>query len=468
MTMHEESRSAIHAPTSDVELEHRWHRRAKGSLLSLLLCTSATAVPALAQDRIVIKDARIIPVKGPEIEKGSVLIERGKITAVGPSVDTPYDATVIDGTGKVVFPGFVDAHSNRGMDRTNESYPVTPFISVADSLDGSSLEFEDSLRDGVTTIHVIHGNAQPIAGRSMVVKPIGRIVENMAIVYDGALKISAIPRTFSSRVAQCAELRRVFDELDDYLARTKEKREDDEEHERQKREEAEKAGKAGNAVDRGDEKPAVPAVAKEEESIDRRRRALVQLTQGKIPAFVACNAADVPFALDLAKKRGFLERTTLVLGADAWKVADLIAASGRPVVLDAELIHRERDPLTGKEIETAVAPVFAKKNVKFALQRSPSAYSQRYLAFQAALAVRTGVDRETALKAVTLWPAEILGLGDRLGSIEVGRDGTVLVLSGDPLAATTFVEIALIEGQVVYERDKDERLKRILNLKDSK
>jgi imidazolonepropionase-like amidohydrolase len=425
-----------------------------------------TSAEARAQDRVVVKDARIIPVNGPEIEKGSILIENGKITAVGPTVDTPYDAKVIDATGKVVFPGLVDAHSNRGMDRPNETYPLTPFLSVADSLDGASVEFEDSLRDGVTTIHVIHGNAQAIAGRSMIVKPVGRIVENMAIVYDGPLKMSFIPRNFTSRVAQFAELRRAFDELADYMERSKEKREDEEEREQQKAEEEKKSPE--KKVDKKDDKPAVPKAAKEEEAIDRRRRTLVQLTKGKVPVFVACNAAEVSNAIEFAKKHGFFEKMTLVLGADAWKVVDAVAASGRPVVLDAELIHRERDPLTGKEVETPVAPVFAKKNVKFALQRTPSSYTQRYLPFQAALAIRSGLDREAALKSITLWPAEILGLGDRFGAIDKGRDGTLLILSGDPLSTTTFVDTVLIDGQVAYERAADDRLKRVLNVQESK
>ena len=112
-----------------------------------------------------------------------------------------------------MFPGFIDAHCNRGMDRPNEAYPITPFVSVADSLDGSAFDFEDALRDGVLTLNVIHGNVQPIAGRGMVVKPIGRIVENMAVVYDAALKMSFIPRPFASHVSQFAEIRRAFDEL---------------------------------------------------------------------------------------------------------------------------------------------------------------------------------------------------------------------------------------------------------------
>lgn len=420
------------------------------------------------QDHVVIKGARIIPVAGSEIENGSILIENGKITAVGKEVDTPYDAKVIDATGKVVFPGFIDPHFTRGYDRANEAYPITPFLSVADSLDGSSFEFEDALRDGITAMNVIHANSQPIAGRGMVVRPLGRIVENMAIVWDGALKISFIPRQFASHVSQYAELRRVFDELEDYLDRLKDRREDDADREKAKKEEEKKQQeKTGKKPEVKDEKPSVPAEAKEEEEIDRRKRVLVDLTRGRVPAFVAANASEIPFAIDFAKKHGFLDRTVFVVGADAWKMVDLIAVSGRPVVLDPELIHRERDPITGKEIETAVAPLFAKKGVKFALTPSRASYAQRYLNSQAATAVRTGVERDVALKAITQWPAELLGLGERMGTIEKGRDANLLILSGDPLSTTTFVEKVVLEGQLVYERDKDDRLKHIINVSES-
>lgn len=432
------------------------------ALLVGLACSALLAESSQAfayQERIFIRGGRIIPVSGPEIEEGAVLIEGGKITAVGKGIETPYDAQVIDATGKVVFPGMIEAHWVRGMDRVNESYPVTPFLSVMDSLDGASFDFEDALREGVTTMHVIHGNAQPIAGRGVVARPLGRIVENMAVIPDAALKISFIPRQFASHVSQYAEMRRVMEELRDQLDRLKDKREDDAEREKAKKEED---AKKKDAAKPADEPKAPPKEAKEEDEIEKRKRVLFDLIRGRVPAFVAVNATEVPYAIEFARKNGFLEKTTFVLGADAWKMVDAIAATGRPVVLDPDLTHRERDPITGKEIETEVAPIFAKKGVKFALQSSRGSFAQRYLNTQAAAAVRSGVDRDAALKAITLWPAEMVGLGDRLGALEKGRDGNVVILSGDPLSTTTFVEKVVLDGAVAYEREKDPRLQRLL------
>ncbi|HKD99786.1 MAG TPA: amidohydrolase family protein [Planctomycetota bacterium] len=411
----------------------------------------ATLLASPLQDRLVVKGGRILPVSGPETE-GSVLVENGRIVAVGKDVEAPYDAKVIDATGKVVFPGFIEAHTTRGLDRANESYPITPFLSVADSLDGASFAIEDALREGITTIHVIHGNGQPIAGRGIVVRPVGRIVENMTLVPDAALKISLLPRAGGSHVSQYAEIRRAFAELDDQLERQETKRQDDDERPRE--------------ATPGKTETVAPKETRAEDDLEARKRTLYDVARGRAPVFVACNAAEVVHGIEIARKHGFLAKTTFVIGADAWRMADAIAATGRPVVLDSELVHRERDPISGKEVETPVAPVFAKKGVKFALQISGGAFAQRYLNTQAATAVASGLDRESALKSITLWPAEILGLGDRVGAIEKGRDGNLLILSGDPLATATAVETVILEGQVVYEREKDVRLKKLLELRE--
>ncbi len=462
--------------TPKLSLAHVLSKWASIGVLLGVAAASASAAPVF-QDRIFIRGGRIIPVSGPEIAEGAVLIENGKIVAVGSGIEIPYDARVIDATGKVVFPGMIEAHWPRGVDRNavNEGYPVTPFVSMLDAVNGLHPDIEEALRDGLTTLHVVFGERQPVTGRSIVIRPVGRTVENMAVVIDAALRLNFVPRQFASHVSQFAEMRRVFDELRDYLERLEDKRTADEEKKEDDKKKAEKEAKDSKdakdakkpterekAAAAATEKPVPPKEAKEEEEIDRRKRTLVDLIKGRVPVFVSVNAAEVPFAIDFARKNGFLEQTTFVVGSDAWKMADALAATGRPVVLDADLVHREADPITGKEIETNVPEVFARKKVKIALQTGRGSYVQRYLNLQAALAVRAGLDRETALKAITQWPADVLGLGDRLGSLEPGKDGNVLVFSGDPLSTTSFVDTVLIDGQVVYERSKDARMQRLL------
>jgi hypothetical protein len=128
--------------------------------------------------------------------------------------------------------------------------------------------------------------------------------------------------------------------------------------------------------------------------------------------------------------------------------------------LEGELVELKRDPITGEEVETFVPGVLHDKGVRFAL--SSESPSTRSPAYQAALAIGRGLDRQVALDAVTRVPAEILGLGTEVGALEVGKLGNVLLFSGDPLSITSWVEHVVIEGKHVYERAKDVRNKHLL------
>ncbi|HET6202384.1 MAG TPA: amidohydrolase family protein [Planctomycetota bacterium] len=438
-------------------------------MIGLLLLLPWLAA-AGAAGKVAVRAGRIVPVVGPEIRDGVILIEDGRIAAVGrakpegkepaegkpgepPFVDVPWDATVIDAAEQTVFPGMVEAHSSRGLDRPNENVPVTPFVTVLDAIDPVSFYFEDALRDGITTILVLPGNNCVIGGQGRVLKPYGRTVEAMTVKPEGGMKISVSPKSGFTRLSQMAELRKAFAELREYRERLVERKRDEREEEK--------------AKERKEGTPKAPAAAGgdlvQEDDVDARKRPLVDLVEGRMPAFVWCERAmDVAHAIEVARGNGFLARTTLVLGPECWKAADEIKASARPVVLDATLLHVEEDPLTGEEKRTNVPRVFHEKGIPFALQTETSALGSRYLWYQAAACVRNGIPREAALRAITLTPAEILGLGSRLGSIEPGKDANLLLLTGDPLDAQTWVDRVLLEGELVYERAKDERLRRLL------
>jgi len=124
-------------------------------------------------------------------------------------------------------------------------------------------------------------------------------------------------------------------------------------------------------------------------------------------------------------------------------------------------VHRERDPETRKETEHCAAAEFHRAGVKFALQTRSSSLGARHLWFQAATAIRYGVPRQAALEAITLTPARLLGIDDRFGSIEVGKDLNVVVLTGDPLEYATWVEKVIFEGKVIYDRKEDRKIRRL-------
>ena len=430
-----------------------------------LLAGVATAHPA-ADGKIAIKVGRVITQAGPDVQNGLIVIENGKITSVGADTKAPWDAEVIDRPDLVAFPGFVEAHTSRGMDRANENIEVAPFLDVRDSIDPINFFFEDMLRAGVTTINVQQGPATVIGGQGMVVRPFGMTIEQMAVKPGAGVKISLVPRPGRSRATQAQGVRKAFTELRQYLEKLVQDKKDGKDYARREalyqgrdlEKEENKKGRAmeGVATWKVDGLERVPRG-----EIDEKQEPLLRLVEGKLPAFVHCDSASgVHTALEVARTNGFLATTTLVVEGDAWKAADAIAEAGVPVVLGPALMHVERDPVTGKEIETFVPNEFKKRNVRFALQSlNPPAQA---LWFQAALCVGRGLDRKDALDAVTRVPADMLRLGNRVGSLEAGKDGNVVLLSGDPLSVTTTVQYVVIDGRLVYDRSKDVRMRHLL------
>lgn len=437
-------------------------------LLALALAASATPAPAAqAEAKLVIKAGRVIPHGGAEpIQDGVIVIEKGRITAVG-GKDTkiPWDAVVLDHPEWTAFPGFVESHTVRGTDRPNENIDVVPFLSVRDSVDPVSFYFEDALRWGITTINVQQGPEAVIAGQGMIVRPVGMTVEEMTVRPSAGLKIAARPKSRGfSNATQMQALRRAFADLRRHLEQLVQDKKDGNDRARR---EALFQGRdltGDNAKGRAMEGVAWKVAGLEtvpRGEIDSKQAPLLALVEGRMSAYVQCaGPMDVHHALQIARENGFLARTVLVIGPDCWKAADEIAEAGVPVILEGDLVHSERDLYTGKLVETFVPRELNQRGIRFALS-TPGTQSNS-LAYQAALAVGEGLARPVALDAVTRTAAQILGLGDRVGSLEVGRDGNVLLLSGDPLSITTWVEKVVLEGREVYDRSKDIRNRHLL------
>lgn len=456
-------------------------RRASGGAVARRACCKtgivvlaglvAATVNGAPPEKVALTGGRIIPIVGEPIEKGTVLIERGKIVAVGTDVEVPYDARVYDVSGKVVFPGMIVVGTARGLDVANEARPVVPHLNVADAIDPSQLYFEDCLRLGITAVHVIPGNNTVIGGLGRVVRPIGMTVGEMTIAEGAFLKIAISPRLRSDRMAQMATLRETFLELDDYLDKLAEKRYEDDLKEKDKKIDV------GPAEARNRGRDLIRA-----EDIDDKHFNLVRLRGGQIRvagedgpivakplgAFLYCGSAmDVGHAVKTASDAGFLDRSVFVLGGECFKAVAELKKAARPVVLPPDLMYRETDPLTGKVRETFVPKRIADAGLLFALVPGPdSSLAERMPNYQAARCVRAGMARDVALRAITINPAKILGLEGRLGSIEVGKDAHLVIFSGDPLEFTSVVEQVFIEGIPAYERDKDFRLKRLLSEHD--
>jgi imidazolonepropionase-like amidohydrolase len=386
-----------------------------------MLAAVAVLLAAVQDGAVAIKGARLVTVSGEEIEQGTVLLRGGRIEAVGKDVEVPWDAKVIEGAKRVVLPGLIEAHTFRGTDRPNERLASVPFVSTFDSINPVDPYFEDSLRQGLTALFVVPGNDTMIGGQGCVVRPYGVTTESMVVAKNAAIKISLRPRPGVSRMAHFAALRRELDEVSEMLKEKESKNPD----------------------------------------LEAKREPMARLLKGVTPAFVFCpTASDVHRAIELSRVYPF--RMTLVLGRDGWKAADLIAKEKLNVILSPEVAYWETDEEKHEEVRRSGVAALVKAGVKVALQTESAGFGSNYLWYQAATAVKYGLPRAEALKAITLWPAEILGLGTRMGSIEKGKDGNLVVLTGDPLDAQTWVDLVLIDGKVVYERARDEKLRRVL------
>lgn len=399
-------------------------------LIACVINSSARAAPV--RKKLAVKAGSIITISGADIKNGTILIEDGIIKAVGKNVEVPWDAFVIEAEDRVVMPGFVLAHTSSGLDRANENIPEVPFLSTFDSIDPVSFYFEDCLRDGVVAMLVLPGNNTLLGGTGTVVRPHGLTVEDMLIKPYTGLKISLRPAGNTSRMGHMQRFRRYMSDLKDYL----------EEYEQRK-------------TDAKEEKKPF------NEEIDPRKQAMVDLLNKKLTAFIYCDiAADVPKAIEIQETYKF--NTVLVLGTDCYKAVGLIARKKLPVILPPQLIVWETNEETNEEEMKVIPAIFHKAGVNFAFQTDTSQYGSRYLWYQAATAVRYGMKREEALKSITLYPAKFIGVDDRLGSIQAGKEATFIFLTSDPLDAQAWVDKVMIAGEIVYEKEKDTRLKKLL------
>ncbi|MAB81804.1 MAG: hypothetical protein CMJ89_20910 [Planctomycetes bacterium] len=406
------------------------------SKIAVLGALLAGSLPS--QGTLAIKAGRLIPISGQELQNATVLIENGKIKAVGTDIEVPWDAKIIDASDMVVMPTYVTAHTTAGFRTGNENLANIPYITVADGIDPANAYFEESLRNGVGTIHVIQGNQTLFGGQGMILKPYGKTIEEMAVRSRSGLKLSLAPAA-GSRMAQIQKMRRGLEDIVEYIA----------DHER-KRQEFEREKAAGATSDESFD-----------EEMDPLKKPMVDVLQGNEKAYFY-----IPSAVELAEARRLIAKydldVVLVLGPRCHQAVESLAQSGIPVILDATMEYETTDSETEVVSSHCPAALFTKAGKEYALSLSTSANTMnRYPWWQMATAMRNGVTREQALASLTIVPARILGLEDDVGTLEPGKAANLQILTGDPLKATSWVETVILDGEVVYERDRDGRLRHL-------
>jgi imidazolonepropionase-like amidohydrolase len=394
-----------------------------------LLLILLAGVPAAAQ--VAVRGATVYTMSGPPIADGVVVIQDGKIVEVGPaaSVTVPDGFRVLQ--AEVVTPGLVDAHSTIGLtgylnqrddqEQLERSAAMQPELRAIDAYNPRDVLVGWALGYGVTTIHTGHGPGALLSGQTMIVKTRGGTVEE-ALVKPGAMIAATLGDSARAEGAKSPGTRAKMAAM--------------------LREELLKAQSYARKVH--------TAEADKKPPRDLRLEALAQVLAGKTPLLVtAQRSRDISTALRIREEFG---NFPMVLdgAAEAYEVLDQILASGVPVIVHPTM-YRATGETENLSFETASKLRAA--GIPFALQSGFEAYvpKSRLVLFEAAVAAANGLTREQALASITIDAARLIGVADRVGSLEVGKDGDVALYDGDPFEYTSHCVGVVIEGRVVSE-----------------
>ena len=382
--------------------------------------------------KILLKNAYLYTMAGTEIKNGDLLIKGDKIAAVGEELQVD-GAETIDLSGQYVTPGFIDAHCHIGMfedslgfegDDGNEmTDPVTPQLRAIDALFPTDRTFDEALAAGVTTAVTGPGSANVIGGQFAAVKTYGRTIEEKLLRAPVAMKIAFgenpkrvyhnQKKSPTTRMATAAILRESLYKAKEYMEK-----------------------KQAAAGDQGK----MPA-------FDLKWESLLPVLNNEIPLKAhAHRADDIMTAIRIAEE--FKLRITLDHCTEGHLIADLLAARGYPAIVGPSFGDRSKVELRNLTFETP--GILSKAGVKVAIMTDAPVIPLQYLPLCAKLAVRNGMEPEEALKAITINPAEIVGLSQRVGSLEVGKDADLVVFDQNPLAFETNIMIVFVNGQKVY------------------
>jgi imidazolonepropionase-like amidohydrolase len=409
---------------------------------------SAAAVMVLAgvgaarAEVTLVRNATILTVTKGTITKGSILIRDGKIAEVGENVAAPAEATVIDAAGEYVMPGIIDCHSHIATEAVNEgSISVSSMVGIPDTLNPEDIYIYDALAGGVTTVNVLHGSANAIGGKTIVIKTRwGKSAEELP--FEGALpgikfalgenpKRQGSPSVFratnlrypATRMGVEDTIREAFNEAKIYQAEWNDYR---------------------AAVARG-EHPEPPRR-------DLKLDPLVEVLEGKRLVHAHCYRADeILMLLKVADDYGFKIRT-LQHVLEGYKVAKEIAAHGTGASTFSDWWAYKEEAYDAIPYNAAI---MTKKGVVVSLN-SDSEELMRHLNDEAAKVMKYGGLSETeALSMITINPAKQLMIDKRVGSIEVGKDADLAIFDGHPLSNYSKVVKTIIDGQVYFDRAKD-------------
>jgi len=383
----------------------------------VLLCilTGGFSIGAAAEEIIAIKADRIDTVTSGVIENGVIVIADGKIKAIGNDIEIPEAAEIIDVPDKTIFPSLVNPSSRIGLSQSASGGPGSnPHYRVVDELYPHQDQYKRILGAGFTTIGLLPGDkgtamyypgygyffggrspSTGITGQGAIVRPTGKCPEEMIVVESGFVMIH-------------------FQAND----------------------------KVKNVI-----KSALDSAKSKMSSTDPKVQPLVNALQGKVPTFVMCNSPGEMLHLMKLLEPYDKMKLVLIAGSESYRITKELAKSKIPVIFPAQI-----DFESNTRTRINVPRMLAEAEVKIALKpESDSVSGHEDFLRKIAELVKSGLDRQVAKKAITINPAEMMALDYRLGSLDVGKDANLLILSGDPLDIGTKIDKVMIEGKIVHE-----------------
>lgn len=401
--------------------------------VSLFIVLSISLTAAAQKKPVAFVNAKIIPIVGPQLDQGTIIVQNGKIAAIGDSrsIKVPSGATVIDAKGKVIMPGLIDSHSHIGEPSGGDaSSPIQPDVRILDSVNVRAASIQRAQSGGITTVNIMPGSGHLNSGQTLYLKLRDNAVKiDDLMLYDaggkylGGMKFAngtnsiragggAFPGT---RAKSAALVREQFVKAQEYRDKVRKA-----------------AGDASKMPPR-----------------DLAMEALVEVLDGKRTVhFHTHRHDDILTAIRLQKEFGF--KLVLQHISEAWKVADEIAAAKVPASII--FLDSPGGKLEVLDLKAENGAALEKAGVLVGFHTDDGITDSRWFIRSAGMAVRAGMSREKALYALTMGNAIILDVADRTGSLEVGKDADMIVLSGDPLSVYTHILETWVEGKKVFDR----------------
>lgn len=379
-----------------------------------------------------VKNGLIHDAVNREAYQGDILIEDGKIKAIGKELALEEGTEVIDAEGLMVYPGFVEAHCHLGLDNYacgfeghdyNEMTDIlSPQLRGIDSINPMDPTLEMAAQGGVTCVAAGPGSANVLGGTFVAMKTVGKRIDKMVVKNPVAMKCAFgenpkrcyMDKTSSCRMDIASKLRETLNRARDYMERKE---------------------LAGEDVSK---RPVY----------DPKLEALIPVLKKEIPLKAHAHRADDIFTAIRVAKECDVD-LTLEHVTDGSLIVEELAAENYPVAVGPSFGHATKLELINKSFETP--GLLAKAGCQVSIITDSPVIPQQYLALCAGLAVQSGMDEFDALKAITINPAKHIGVADRVGSLEVGKDADIVIADGSPLVSTTKIWKVLIDGKIVSE-----------------